>query len=515
MIPPGLPRSLMIEVEDKTNFPRISILLSFPAAMISPLTSAPNDTFDLVILSNGPGEVLTWVRPVVSALWQQLEPAGQAQARCVRISVILSPCNHASGKEADILRSWPEVDRVQAPEDFWPFLLRGQTADSWHWHDRGVVVFLGGDRIFPVAIARRLGYRSIVYAEWETQWSGWIDRFVAMNDTALKTLPLRHRSKGTIVGDLMADAANLPRDIHDRHDLKLLDALSDVSAPIALMPGSKPMKLAPLVPLMIAIADGAIARWKRDFPQRPVLQFVIPVAPTLSLKEITRYADPLYNPIIDRFNWGSATLIPGTFEPNQDTEQPADLLAPLPYFRTSAGNQIYLWSTNPAYSLLDRCQFCLTTVGANTAELGALGIPMFVLLPMHQLDTMRAWDGVLGILVRSPIVGAWFARLISWIVWRWLAFRGGSRFAWPNIWAHRQGKAPIVREFLGRFSADEIADELCATIGHPTQLAVLRTRLRGVRGQSGAAQAIAGIILEEAARCRLSPRRSNGSNRSD
>ena len=460
--------------------------------------SAPKDSFDLVILSNGPGEVLTWVRPVVCTIQHQLKSASQRDR--VRISVILSPCAHASGKEADILRSWEEVDRVQAAEHFWPFLLRGHTAGAWHWHDRGVVLFLGGDRLFPVIIARHLSYRSVVYAEWETQWSGWVDRFVTMNETAWKTLPKRHRSKGTIVGDLMADAANLPRDLRDPHDRKLLEALSEPSPPIALMPGSKPMKLAPLVPLMIAIADGAIAHWKRDFPQRPVLQFVIPVAPTLSLKDIAQYADPLYNPMIDRFNWGSATLIPGIFKPSHETDQPADLRAHLPYLRTAAGNQIYLWSSNPAYSLLDRCQFCLTTVGANTAELGALGIPMFVLLPMHQLDTMRAWDGVLGVLVRLPIIGAWFARLIGWIVWRWLAFCGGSRFAWPNIWAHRQGKAPIVREFLGRFAADDIAGELCATIGHPTQLAILRTRLRGVRGQPGAAQAITAIVLEEATR---------------
>jgi hypothetical protein len=467
--------------------------------MIHTLHSPPRDAFDLVILSNGPGEVLTWVRPVVTTIHQQLERSGQRDQ--IRISVILSPCAHASGKEAEILQSWQMVDRVQPPEDFLPFLLRGRTAEAWHWYDRGVVVFLGGDQIFPVVIARRLGYRSVLYAEWETQWSGWIDRFVAMNETAFKTLPSRHRSKGTIVGDLMADAANLPRDQSDPYECQLLDAISSVSTPIALMPGSKPMKLAPLVPLMIAIADGAIAHWKRDFPKRPALQFIIPVAPTLSLKDLAQYADPLYNPAIERLNWGSATLIPPAFEPRRENAQPAEILAHLPYLRTAAGNRIYLWSTNPAYSLLDRCQFCLTTVGANTAELGALGIPMFVLLPTHQLDTIRAWDGLLGILVRLPIVGAWFARLIGWVVWRWLAFRGGSRFAWPNIWAHRQGKAPIVREFLGRFSANEIADELCATISHPAQLAILRTRLRGVRGQPGAAQAIADIILEEAARC--------------
>jgi lipid-A-disaccharide synthase len=51
---------------------------------------------DILILSNGPGEVTTWVRPVVIALREQL---GNDISQ-VRISVILSPCPHATGEEA-------------------------------------------------------------------------------------------------------------------------------------------------------------------------------------------------------------------------------------------------------------------------------------------------------------------------------------------------------------------------------------------------------------------------------
>ena len=47
---------------------------------------------DIVILSNGPGELVTWVRPVVQQLRQQANID-------MRISVLLSPCPHATGKE--------------------------------------------------------------------------------------------------------------------------------------------------------------------------------------------------------------------------------------------------------------------------------------------------------------------------------------------------------------------------------------------------------------------------------
>jgi lipid-A-disaccharide synthase len=67
----------------------------------------------------------------------------------VRISVVLSPCTHATGKEAAIALSYPEVDRVQGADHFLKFLLWGKTAENWEWRDRGVVVFLGGDQFLP------------------------------------------------------------------------------------------------------------------------------------------------------------------------------------------------------------------------------------------------------------------------------------------------------------------------------------------------------------------------------
>ncbi|MGL5878478.1 MAG: lipid-A-disaccharide synthase, partial [Xenococcaceae cyanobacterium] len=87
---------------------------------------------DLLVLSNGPGEVTTWVRPVVRALRQKF---GNDPSK-VRISVVLSPCPNATGTEAKIALSYPEVDRVQAAEHFFNFLLWGKTAENWDWRKR-------------------------------------------------------------------------------------------------------------------------------------------------------------------------------------------------------------------------------------------------------------------------------------------------------------------------------------------------------------------------------------------
>ncbi|HEY9605113.1 MAG TPA: hypothetical protein V6C85_26145 [Allocoleopsis sp.] len=159
---------------------------------------------DILILSNGPGEVTTWVRPVVKALRQQL---GDDRS-LLRISVVLSPCPNATGQESAIAKSYPEVDRVQGAEHFFPFLLWGKTAENWDWRETGVVVFLGGDQFFPVVIGKRLGYRTVVYAEWDARWHAWIDRFGVMQSKIIADAPKKYAHKLTVVGDLMADVGD-------------------------------------------------------------------------------------------------------------------------------------------------------------------------------------------------------------------------------------------------------------------------------------------------------------------
>ncbi len=410
-------------------------------------------TVDILILSNAPGELATWVKPTVRELRSQLgsDP---------RISVMLSPCPNASGQEAEIALSYPEVDRVQSAEHFFPFLLQGKTVEDWDWHDRGVVIFLGGDQFFPVVIGKRLGYRTVIYAEWEARWHRWIDRFGVMRSEIVDRAPAQFRHKMSVVGDLMAE-------------VQTQQAVSSSEELIGLLPGSKPAKLTQGVPLTIAIAE----QIKRD---RPQTRFVIPVAPTLDLPSLAKYADPAQNSIVPLMGNVSARLV------MQDDR---------PYLQTENGVSIELWQSQtervPMYELLSQCRLCLTTVGANTAELGSLAVPMIVLLPTQQLDAMRAWDGLPGLLVNLPGVGSSIAKLINSAMLKRLGL-----LAWPNIWA----KEMIVPELLGKLEPENIAKITIDYLEHPEKLEQMRDRLRQVRGEPGAAKKLVAIVAEEFAR---------------
>ena len=472
---------------------------------------------DILILSNGPGELATWVRPVVQKIRQQLDGDSsketQGASRSLRISVVLSPCPHATGREAAIARSYPEIDRVLEPEHFWQFLFWGKTAGNWDWRPKGAVVFLGGDQFFTVAIARRLGYRSVVYAEWEARWLPWIDRFGAMKLEIVELAGAKYASKFTVVGDLMAEVRREAREkTNVNHNLNANSkanfqnvnlaalteskiagkSLSDSGSSqarelIGLLPGSKPAKLSQGVPLVLAIAE-------RIRQQRPQTDFVIPVAPSVNLQTLARFADPAENTLIEQMGATGGTLIIEEQLKNQTKA----------FLETPSGLRVRLWTQTPAYDLLSECDLCLTTIGANTAELGSLAVPAIVLLPAYQLDAMRAWDGIPGILVNLPGVGSAFAKLINWLVLRGagaeVSYEGEDKpankrklFAWPNIWA----KEPVLPELVGKLEPAAVAQVALDLLEHPQKLAQTRDRLRRLRGEPGAAQKLAQIIGEE------------------
>ena len=405
---------------------------------------------DIVILSNGPGEVVTWVRPVV----KHLDEIKKRSPDRIRISVLLSPCPHSTGREEAIASSYSQVDRVLPAKDFFKFLLWGKTPDNWQWHQRGIVVFLGGDQFYTVAISRRLKYSSLIYAEWDARWYRWVDRFAAMNQNVIDRIPHAYRHKFSLVGDLMADVA-----------LEVEDRTEFVGSTIGLLVGSKPAKLFQGVPLCLAIAE-------KIQQQQPQTQFVIPVAPTLNLTSLSKYANRQNNPLISSLGKVEAKLITSS----------------MPYLITSGGTKIQLITEFPAYKTLVNCQLCLTTVGANTAELTALAVPMIVLLPTQQLDAMRSWDGLPGILAGLPGVGMVFAKLINWIV-----LRQGRLFAWPNIWA----KEEIVPELVGKLKPETVARLVLNYLKNPHQLSAMSDRLKAVRGTTGVAERIADIIEKE------------------
>ena len=406
----------------------------------------------VVLVCNGPGELSTWVRPLARRLQAEMPLRPDSPMAPTGLQLVLVPCPNATGSEQRVAAAMGLFERIIPAARFWWLLLRPRRYGPWP--RRGVVVFLGGDQFWTVLLSARLGYRHITYAEWVARWPRWNDSIAAMGPAAAYRLAGRWRHRCQVVGDLMADLSESAR---DEQPLPPGDWL-------ALMPGSKRAKLQVGVPFLLETADRLSA-------QRPNCRFLLPVAPTTSVQELLAYTGP-NNPIARHYSAGEPQLQPSP----QGLE-----------FITKSGTRILLIEQQPAHGVLSQCCLALTTVGANTAELGALGVPMIVLVPTKHLHVMQAWDGGIGLLARLPIL-RWLLGM-ALTAWR---MRHHGFLAWPNISAGRL----VVPERVGAITPEQIADEAAAWLHQPERLEHMRNDLRSLRGQPGAVAALAGMVRQ-------------------
>ena len=401
-----------------------------------------------MLVTNGPGELSTWVRPLAERLHAQSPLRPRRPAAPTGLRLVMVPCPNATGREHRVAAGWGLFEMVLPARQFWPLLLRPRRYGRWP--ARGVVVFLGGDQFWTVLLSARLGYRHLTYAEWVARWPGWNDRIAAMGPVAAGRLAARWQPRLEVVGDLMADLSESAR---------RSDPLP-AGEWVALLPGSKRAKLQVGVPFLLATADRLAAL-------RPGCRFLLPVAPTTTVEELLRYGGSS-NPIARSY---------GSGPPRLDGEA----------LVTAAGTRVWLLERHPAHGALAQCRLALTTVGANTAELGALGVPMIVLVPTQHLHVMQAWDGWLGLLARLPLL----RRLLGVALTAW-RMRHRGLLAWPNISAGRA----VVPERVGAILPETIAAEAADWLSHPELLEGVREDLRSLRGRPGAVSALARMVTD-------------------
>ncbi|MCP4973336.1 MAG: glycosyl transferase, partial [Prochlorococcus sp.] len=208
-----------------------------------PPAARQDASLGVVFVSNGPGELATWVRPLAENLHKRILMRPRISQSQVSMRLVLVPCPNATGHEADVARQWNQFEQITTAKCFWDLLLRPRRYGPWP--AKGVVVFLGGDQFWSVLLSARLGYRHITYAEWVARWPGWNDRIAAMSPQVKEQLPNRFRERCIVVGDLMADLSCLAK----------ADAPLPPGQWVALMPGSKLAKLCVGVPFLLEVAD--------------------------------------------------------------------------------------------------------------------------------------------------------------------------------------------------------------------------------------------------------------------
>ena len=419
------------------------------------LTAISNDSAAVVIVSNGPGELSTWVKPVLDYLVEQNHKCINSNLPKYKLVLTLVPCPHATGQEFSVANDWQIFDLIIPAKRFLKLLFKPSLFGNWP--KKGVVVFLGGDQFWNILLAKRLGYQSITYAEWIARWPRWNLHIAAMNEEVRNKLPKKFKKKCQVIGDLMADINN---------NLSPINEISNGKW-IAILPGSKKAKLSIGIPFFLEVADN-ISENGDD------VNLMIPIAPTTEIKDFL-YFQSDKNPITKYYSSKIKSI-------KKIENSIFDFV-----LETCKNTKIFILNQNSNHNILSQCKLALTTVGANTAELAAINLPMIVVLPTQHLNAMNAWDGIFGIMGKINLLN----RILTFLIKRYY-LKNKKFLAWPNIKANKQ----IIPERVGIISPKEISDEVIYLLNKNTILLEQKINLLKIRGKKGAIKKLSNLILD-------------------
>lgn len=315
----------------------------------------------VVLVSNGPGELTTWVRPTLAA-WRRLDPTA-------RVALALIPCQFASGGEAALAERFG-ADAVTTPAAFVRGVAlrrapEGLVDTARRPSGPGVVLSLGGNGGSAVLLGRQLGFPVLRYSFVPYRVRGVQRLFVHDERTARAARRLgTPAGRVEVVGNLVADALESAAPARPEGDPHVL-----------LFAGSRDGFAVHLIPFMLALADALAARY-------PGAGFVWPVSALLS-------ADAIAAGIAGRH---AATL--GGVAGRRDGD----------VVHTPGGARVRMADETERPNQVRAATAAVTIPGTNTLELGIAGVPSVVMLPLNRPEIIPL-EGPGHWLSLLPIVG--------------------------------------------------------------------------------------------------------------
>ncbi len=397
----------------------------------------------VVLVSNGPGELYTWVRPVLNELKRSLPDA--------RLSVALVPCQFAAGNEAEVAATFG-AHHVSTPAEY-VRSLAGQKAPQGladPGAGSGAVIGLGGSAGAPVAIARRLGFPAFRYS-FEPYWHRGLE-LLLLPDERVRERAIRRGTPAEslrVVGNLVADA---------------VESSKPTTAPghphVLLFAGSRDQFAVHLIPFMIALVDKLSAAL-------PGARFVWPVSNML----------------------GAATVDAGVAGAEAATlhgmagRREGDVVF------TPSGGRIELVPEADRYAHMRSADLAVTIPGTNTLELGVAGVPAVVMLPMNRpelipLEGTGHWLGLV------PLVGRYLKRYAVKLFVEGLSV--------PVSLPNRITGEDLMVEVAGRLHPDGVAETALSLLADDAGLERRRLRLRETMPRPGAAKALVSTVSDRA-----------------
>jgi len=399
------------------------------------------------MVTNSPGELIGWVKPAAEKLKEKLKEA--------IITVVIPPCQYASGMEEKVARELAEVDYVVGPSQYLKYLFLGRKPSSFHQGRKGVIVFLGGDPFHAVILARRLKLPAVAYTQ-RLRWKRYFRKFMVLDDATREKFIAQGAKEEKVVpvGDLTKDGIKLGMSAKEMLRYWELDSEHFI---ISFLPGSRSQEIRYMAPFFLRVAELI----KEEFPSS---HFLFILSPFFPREELTIGSEN--------------KAFPGVRVKLQKENSQWKLV-------TESGLKVLLVEEK-RYEAMNISHLIVTIPGTNTLESTYLGTPMVVAIPLNKPEAIPL-DGLAGSVGRLPFFGSFIKKKVV------RGYNQRIKFtALPNIRAGRQ----IVPEIRGVIEPADVAKEVTELLRNPEQLTKMKEELRNIDTTEGAADKVANIILE-------------------
>jgi hypothetical protein len=409
---------------------------------------------DMIIFSNGPGEVSTWVLPVLEEVVRRQDLVSR-----YRIILIIHPCQFASGAEHIVAKNYDGLEAVIKPSEYLKILFTGIGKRTYSFARDGIMFSLGGDLMHPIIFRRRIKGKHTLYAYTNNPgWEKYYEKIFVRSDY-IKEKFLKHgcpKEKVIVTGDLVFDSL---KSFKSRSEIRKSLELKRSERMIVFMPGSRDFEVKYMLPIFLKVIDDLTEKWDDVKP------FILK-SPFVSCSMIER-ALSLGGKIKE------IESLQGVLGGFSDEVGPKIVLAKGKYVQVLEGG-LELWG--------EGIDFAVTLPGTNTVQLAYREIPSLVVAPMNKPEVIPI-EGIFGLLKWVPFIGK---PVLKRAVLRYI-----DKFpfaALPNIYENEE----ILPELFGVIKTADITEKINEIIENRMDKKI-RKRLLHFKPHSDPV----GIIVEE------------------
>lgn len=385
---------------------------------------------NLYILSNSPGEVSGWVKPVTEALAKKNSGA--------QVTLAVLPCPYASGMEKHYGSRLGGVDSAVTFRDLW----KSRRAGGKH-----LILQLGGDPMYGAMLSAKLRARWTIYTarpRWKARVAHYFipDAAAERRFTAAKVAP----EKFTRVGNLALDS--VPQGLGEAEAKSRLGLGPEAEA-MAFLPGSRPFEYV----LGVSFFCRAAEEVTRTFPR---LNIFMPIAPTVDEGLLT---------------WG--------LERNNLAWEGGERAETV----ICDGCRVKL-VRGDAFSAIKAAKLAVAFPGTNNLQAAALGVPLMMVAPLNEAENIPL-DGIAGVIPQSLPGFKYFKKK--------LVFHINSRENFVSL-PNRLTQKAIVPEHRGLLTPHMVADRAKELLSSQERLEEIRKGYGEIDFEFGASEKITEYI---------------------